>query len=413
MQKTIQEYVVKNWEKLGLPGVVPGRISTLQISRSHGKEYRWGRIAHLLFTEGSSSPAVAAMFCRDKTCEESFERESGILKELARHDFGGNLPRLLDMPRLAGRLVMLQEAAAGMPMSTVAGNARYRLDDTGLRDLVSGHFTRAAAFLKALQGMTPSKPPATDSPAKELDSIASMYCGMLKAKGAEEYIVYGLARAAGAVLEKRARACVVHGDFVPSNIFLDDGGGLKVIDWEFSKTSHLGFLDAMRFIFYYFDVLREHGVFTVDGYYDTFTKRNTWFFDIAMNFINEVDAGLVEGDDDFGTLFGIFLLHDAVLQVDVSGGAEYCDLGLSREMINQLTGLHSLKERENLKENIKKLNARIISMSVETGSHISELNDMVGRYKIELDSVHNSKSWRLTRPLRAVTGLLKGTKPKG
>lgn len=430
MQKTIQNYVLENWNRLFEGRPKPGSLSTLQITRSHGKEYRFGRIVHLLFGEGSETPAVAARFCRDSSYEGYLKEEAGLMKGLMTTGAGRYLPAVLDMPVIGGRTVMVESAAMGLPMSVLAEGARQRMKEDAFRGLVAGHMETAAVFLKELRTSTVAEAPAAGAGLwDETGGILSRYVKMFGLTGPEEYAIFGLGRAVEALSGEDAPMYVIHSDYTPSNIFLDAGGGVKVIDWEFSRRGRLGFMDTMRFVYYYFKLLQKAGAVGKDAFHETFVKGEGWYYDLALRFAMDVEGERAR--EGFHDMLAFFLVNEACLQAEVVGWAT---LGIQyvqpvRDLVNSLTGHDYLRdkaitERDNViaekdrllayKDKVITENGRSVAARDETirarNAAISGCQAKVAGLEQELAGVYGSKSWRLTYPLRWVSARSKGQK---
>jgi len=433
MRKTIQRHVMENWDRLFPDAARPDALHTLQVSQSHNKDFSMGRIVHLLFAGVDDRPVAVAKFCRDGSYERSIENEARLMREISASPLRGGVPALLDTAVLGGRLVMFEEAAPGVPMSLHAQEAFYRLEKGGeaFKGLVRGHFRKAGSFIKEMRAVAASGGGAGGGEFwDEAGPVIAKYVDMLGITGAEEYLAFGLGRAAEQVLGKESGAHLAHMDFIPSNLFLaeevgdgGDGGavGVKVIDWEFSRVSRMGFIDTMRFVYYYFNLLNRHGALGEDASFDTFVRFGNWFSEAAMEFAAEVEGPALNDEDAFRTLLGLSLVYEATLQVEVVGGVEITDIPPIRNAVNLLSGLHSLREREMLKGEVKALKEQAEEQERRIGEkerRIAELGRANGaldqerrRLDTELNSMLGSKSWRITYPLRWVTGTLKGIKP--
>jgi len=82
-----------------------------------------------------------------------------------------------------------------------------------------------------------------------------------------------------------------------------------------------------------------------------------------------------------------------------------------KELEFTVVGLNALVRQKEL--DIAKLDSIIVHKDKVMEANERESKATIRALEGDLASVYASKSWRLTRPLRAVTGLLKGTKPKG
>lgn len=424
MQKAIQQYVLTNWGKLVPSNPKPRALSTLQISRSHGKEYRFGRIVHMLFEEGTDLPLVVARFCRHSGYEDSLISESDFVRGLDGTVIGSNVPKILDTPIICGKRVVLEEAVPGIPVSVLARNEFYNLGLDAFKEAVGRHFEKASSFLKSLRSLPEGGAVSARAGMSDIGPIVSKYSGWLKLNGAEEYAVNGIGRAAEALVCAVTSPCVMHGDYTPSNIFLSEDGGMKVIDWEFASYERLGFLDTMRFIYYYYGILDSLGVFGEDGFHETFIERSNWFSSMSLDFARNIEGEKVKDAEDFRTLFACFLIFEAGLQLDVTGMRDSSDMRDTIERINNLSGFSSLKEREYLfKENERLLKERedLLKVNEQLQSDIVSLKDnmaeasracrgAVDGLSKTIEQMVNSKSWKLTYPLRLISGMMKGVK---
>jgi len=422
----------------------PKSLSTLQISQSHGKKYSFGRIVHLLFEEGSDRPALVAKFCKDAVYEKSIKNEAGLLKELEGAGVGVNVPKMLGTASIGGKLVLFEEAATGMPASVLAQNVYYRVGKSEFKKIASEHMLRAAGFLKTLRADTNSEEKAKGGSLwAEMEQVISNYSNRIKLDVLEEYAIHGCFHAAERLMGEKSDITIIHTDFIPANVFISDDGGLKVIDWEFAAPGRLGFLDTMRFIYYYYALLESLGEFGADGFHDTFIRQSNWFFDVALEFAKDIEGNVVRDGHDFRTLLTCFLVFEAGLQMDVTGplGVDYTKS--IRDCINNLTGFSSLKERMDLvaerdgllrerdgllrerdgllgerdrlsseKECLVVENdgllARLENTEMEFADRESVLNSRLERLSATINSMAHSKSWRLTYPLRWVSARLKG-----
>nr|MDA8161505.1 hypothetical protein [Desulfobacteraceae bacterium] len=344
MQKAIQRYVLSKWGELvpGLP--VPMALTTLQISQGHAKENRFGRVVHMLFCENSSTPVMVAKFCKDRVYENSLKSEAELFKKLVNSGIIGNIPRCLDVSTINGRMVIFEEAAPGTPFSVLAKNVYYRLGINAFKKTVLEHMDKASEFLIFLREAT--KTDGSGGVQDEIGRVISRYAGNKTLTGTEGYCMHGLARTVEGIIGKISSASMVHMDFIPANIFLSENGQIKVIDWEFASESRLCFLDTMRFIYYYYNILREMGVAGEDGFYETFISRSNWFSSLAFEFAAKVDGEIINCYEDFRTLFAFFLVFETGLQCEVSATWRGIYFEPFRELIYNLTGFSPLKELE-------------------------------------------------------------------
>jgi len=409
MLKTIQQHVLNDWERLFPSLKRPDAIHTLQVSQSHRKDFSKGRIVHLLFADGADQPFAAARFCRDRAYEGSLEREASIRRGLTSGGLMECVPAVLDMPVLGGKLVMIETAAEGVPMSVTVEGGCCRLGMDALRELAGRHFGIAAKFMGALKaGTRPEAGTDDGKPWDEIGPVITKYVNLFGVSGVEEYSAFGLGQAAARLLGDGSGACLVHMDFTPSNMMLAEDGGLKVIDWEFSRRGRLGFLDPMRFIYYYYSILKGQGVFGKDAFFETFLKPGNWFTSLAMGFAAEVEGPALKDEDAFRTLLGVFLIYEASLQTEVAGGVDVINTKPERDMVNLISGVHSLRERELLKDEVKAMKADIEGLNLANTALQAERHML----KMEITNMLNSKSWRMTYPVRWVSGILKGIEPK-
>lgn len=415
MQKVIQRHVLDNWGDL-FPGKArPNGLTTLQISQSHGKGYRLGRIVHLIFEAGGDFPILAARFCRDSSYEESLASEANILKELGNTAIASNVPVTLGSPMIGGRRVILEEAVRGKSMSVSARNAYYGLEKNAFKCRVSEHMSLAASFLVSLRQVQLSITGKDDGGTvlAEMTPAISRYTERYKLKGAEEYVLHGLIRAIDALLGENPPACLAHADYTPSNILLRGDAGFKVIDWEFARPSRLGIMDGMRFIYYYYEILNSLHEFGEDGFHETFIKGDNWFSSMAFDFAREVEGGAVKDWSDFRALMGCFLILEANMQVDCRGEIESSDMLHFRERVNSLIGFFSVKEREDLlneKDGLLKEKAAFYREREKLEGEVAESRLQIEYLTKAIEGITSSKSWRLTYPVRRISAMLKRTK---
>ncbi len=426
MQKAIQRYVMSKWEEF-MPGIpAPGALTTLQISQGHGKENRFGRVVHLLFCEDSVIPLIVARFCKDRGYEDSLKSEAEFLEKLGNSKISESIPRFLCDTMINGKLVIFEEAAPGTPFSVLAKNVYHRFGNDAFKKTVAEHMDKASAFLISLRETT--RADRNGGIQVEIGRVISKYAGTVTLTGTEGYCIHGLARTVEDIIGKSSSASLAHMDFIPANIFLSENGQIKVIDWEFASESRLCFLDTMRFIYYYYNILQELGVAGEDGFYETFISRSNWFSALAFEFAAKVEGEIINCSDDFRTLFAFFLVFEVGLQCEVSTIWRDIYFEPFLELIYNLTGFSSLKELEDKNRIITEKDKSIAdrdNIIAEKDNAIAERDNAIAERdgiitdkdnriaglemkRIELESVLNSKSWRLTYPLRWVSARLKG-----
>lgn len=401
MQKSIQRYVLSNWDKIFPGEQAPQTLSTLQISQSHEKEHRYGRVVHLLFEDNSDTPVMAAKFCKDSRYEGSLERESVFIRELESSAIKDNVPKVLDTHIINGKLVVFEEAAPGTPFSVLAKNAYYSLNGDAFKEIVKGHMNMASTFLTSLREATRND---SSNPWTEIDDVVSDYSRRLELSGNEKYLVYGLARAVEEIIGDNSPTTLVHTDFITSNVFLSLDGKIKAIDWEFASKRHLGFLDTMRFIYHYYIILKDLGALGDDSFHETFIKRSNWFSSLSLEFAENVEGKILGDAANFRTLFAFFLIFDLCLQSEVNMIWNVLYKEYHRELINNFIGFSSLKEMEDLRKDKRDLLERQEDLLEELGQLQIK---MAGMNKM-IESMSNSKSWRLTYPIRWVSARMKG-----
>ena len=433
MQKAIQQYVLSKWKELFPSTSAPKALATLQISQAHGKENKFGRVVHLLFNEGSATPILVAKFCKAMEYERSLEIEATLLKRLENSEIRDGIPRLLGVSTINEKLVTFEEAAPGTPLSVLAKNAYHRLGIDVFKRTVADHMDKAADFLISLREATWTE--GNDGSRAEIERVISKYADGKNLTGTEGYCIHGLARTVESMIADSS-ASLTHMDFIPANIFLpEDSPQIKVIDWEFASESCLCFLDTMRFVYYYYNILQELGVAGEDGFYETFISRSNWFSSLAFEFAAKVDGKIIKGSDDFRTMLAFFLVFEAGLQCEVSTVWSAIYMESFRGLIYNLTGFSSLKELEDKNKTIAEKDRNIAdrdSAIVEKDDAIADRDRCIAERdravvdrdntitakdnlitglemkRIELESVLNSKRWRLTYPLRWVSARLKG-----
>ena len=123
-----------------------------------------------------------------------------------------------------------------------------------------------------------------------------------------------------------AHDCLLHGDFVPSNIFrLGEGdapGGLGLIDWELASRHGATVVDYGRFAYYYLCHLEslqtELGTTRDELLGRVFVTREGWLSEVVGRFLAGAFPGAAFEWDTAVQLMRFALLHDLLIQCDHS-----------------------------------------------------------------------------------------------
>lgn len=323
MMNLIQQYILNNWESMGIHGSKPKKLSSIQISMGQGKRYDKGRLVHLIFRDDESKPFIVAKFCRSEEYEYHLKRESEICNILREKYNLSYPPRQIYQTVIGKKLVNFEEFIDGTSFKISLDNSvvSSNYSSESLQKIIEQHFEQTSQIIYHLNSYAEK----TDRKhiEDELDAVIKHFKGYYA--GNKEFIelIDKEVSSIFEILPQEAFRRIVNFDFIPQNIICNRDR-VRVIDWEFSDLSTLLFLEPLRFLYYYLWELMNLKVFKVDDFAANFaylTKSDSegWLINLIREFYSE--NNLYKLPLEKGLL--MLLIFEADLQFRTTNYLEY------------------------------------------------------------------------------------------
>jgi hypothetical protein len=418
LKREIEEYITSNWGSLGSGGQAPLRMSSLVISQPHGRDYDKGKMTHIVFAEGDEAPALVAKYCKSRAYEHSLKREVDASGGLEKMGLKGYAPEVAGTAEVDGREVLFLRPVQGMAISLQIRELAFRegWDSPELMSLVRDYFGLAAEYLVKLGSSDGDGIVVTNETLRDkVEPVISRYMNGLGIDGQERRSCEETLGVFEQLIGKKIRPRIVHGDFIPSNLFLAEGKKhLVAIDWEFASPVGLYSLDALRFLYYCYEdiagaVIREEDH---DAHFmETFVRRGNWYGELAFDFAVSVlgEFGLDYGG--YKRLFAFSLMHEYGLQSDMARFPDIHRTASTRRRVNYLAGFgetgltgHASNKIANEEEN-QSMEQRLDSLAERVDrleETISSVADTARRTELQLARVQGSLPWRIYSKLAEV-----------
>jgi aminoglycoside phosphotransferase (APT) family kinase protein len=229
---------------------VGGRAACLAVSRDPN-----AKVTVLLFPPGAARPAYVAKVPTTDVAARSVEREAAQLTEVGARPLGPvgtTIPKVVATVEHLGRPVLVMTAMPGQSMLAAYHSWRH----TARREAVAADFAAAGAWLAGLQSSTAGTGQA--SLARMLDGVAESVGRRFGGQPGTEDDLAELAGLADRLAGHLVPQPVVHGDFWPGNLLVDQGQVLGVIDWEAARPAGSPVSDLARFATSYSLYLDRH-----------------------------------------------------------------------------------------------------------------------------------------------------------
>jgi hypothetical protein len=230
---------------LDLPGM---RALVLAFSKDPN-----AKLTVLLFPPDSPRPTLAVKVPTTALAEASIAAERDVLSKvrLGLPDaIQASIPKLEDLPALAGRPSLVATALPGVPMTTRYHAWRHISSPKGAR----ADFGAAERWLAGFQG-------ATARPRKPVDLEGGLPDVLRRRFAAEPHLVELLSTLSEIHARLRATSTprtAVHGDFWFGNLLWDGGEISGVVDWEHGALTGEPVRDLVRFPLAYALYLDRH-----------------------------------------------------------------------------------------------------------------------------------------------------------
>ncbi|MCW2614753.1 MAG: hypothetical protein JWN08_1747 [Frankiales bacterium] len=201
------------------------------------------RVTMVLFA-ADGTPVAVAKCGRAAGAEQALVREHEALRRLGsqlQEPLRGSIPAALLLDRVAGRLVLVQAALPGRPMTT----AYYAPGHTSDPSAVAADFTAAGQWLDAFQARTAQ--PGGEPLEVELKRLKTAYRDRVGWSVEEAQLFQEMADRAAAMAAEPLPTVAVHGDFWPGNLLVGRAGLSGVVDWELARPSGHPYRDVLKF----------------------------------------------------------------------------------------------------------------------------------------------------------------------
>jgi aminoglycoside phosphotransferase len=229
---------------------VGGRVACLAMSRDPN-----AKVTILLFPPGATRPAYVAKVATTDIAARSVEREAGQLAEVGCLPLGPvstTIPKVVATVEHLGRPVLVMTALPGQSMLAAYHSWRHTARPT----TVAADFAAAGRWLAGLHGATAGT--GSVSLAQMLDGVTDVIGRRFGRESGTDADLVDLASLHGRLADHRTPPSVVHGDFWPGNLLVEDGAVLGVIDWESARLTGTPAGDLARFVTSYSLYLDRH-----------------------------------------------------------------------------------------------------------------------------------------------------------
>jgi aminoglycoside phosphotransferase (APT) family kinase protein len=200
------------------------------------------KVTTVLVSAQTGRPVLVAKAPLTAVAERSVEAEAQLLQELGKLGLNRRfeaIPDVVELVEFEGRTALVMTAVPGTPMTTSYFAWRHTRDPAR----VAADFTAAGEWLAALQAATAQGPTAVD-----LDGgVAALLAGRFSEDQELEADLDRLAELNGRLSADAVPRTLVHGDFWPGNLLLENGRVTGVVDWEAGSTSGEPLRDLVRF----------------------------------------------------------------------------------------------------------------------------------------------------------------------
>jgi hypothetical protein len=319
MTRAVADYVTENWTTM-LPKK-PERVDILQLSAATGKKFERGRIKLLVFADGEPSPSLVAVFARAREYDESVRKEAEIYRMPLWGDFPMRVPKVAALDSILGAPVLFRHAWPGATMHARLASVRHSgsFRPEQLEQTVGEDFRIARLCLEALHARTRNY--ENSSASALIDDAFGKAAAIWEP---DLFPNLDALRATVSTYYENMPDCILHGDFIPSNLILNENEGrpeIGLIDWELSLVNGITILDYCRFIYYYAVLLEE--LQTELGNREAvlkeiFVEKKTWLSSTVGEFLAAGIPELEEEGELSVRLMQFSLLYDALLQCDHS-----------------------------------------------------------------------------------------------
>jgi aminoglycoside phosphotransferase (APT) family kinase protein len=229
---------------------VGGRAACLAVSRDPN-----AKVTILLFPPGATRPAYVAKVPTTDAAARSVEREAEHLAEVGGQRLGlvsTTIPKVVATVEHLGRPVLVMTAMPGQSMLAAYHSWRH----TARQKTVAADFAAAGDWLAGLYDAATGTEHV--SLAQLLDGVADVISGRFGREPGVDADLAELAGLRGRLADHRTPQSVVHGDFWPGNLLVENGRVLGVIDWESARLTGTPARDLARFVTSYSLYLDRH-----------------------------------------------------------------------------------------------------------------------------------------------------------
>lgn len=239
----IADYLNENRASLGLP---PGLQSAdLSFFKAGGNPWEKGRINFLVFSKQDAEPLLFIKSMRGKDPDESLRREYHMIQKLAAcPELQIHLPLPVQMITLAGHDVMLQKACHGERMLASLTQSPFLLFQ---QNRIRENFSRSLEFVTKLNTVAQTRITPDEFDHAVLNPFLDFYEDY-GCSGSDKVMLSELLEKICRIMGNNPVCTPLHGDYSATNIFIDSGNQIKIIDWETAAENSLPFLDLFYFM---------------------------------------------------------------------------------------------------------------------------------------------------------------------
>lgn len=303
------------------------------------------RVILMLFRKGEKEPFVVCKLSKSDEYNATLENEYRYMEKMSQES--RICPRPILMTRIDGLVCTMEEY---IPGKTVQNEIREFFnvntpDHNEYADLVRRHFAISNDLIRAFDNLT-GKGKASD-PLQELESVFDFCEASFEFSGEKEkrFLREAKERIGTNLASLFSNSRDVNFDFIPANIKVSG----RSFDLEFVRNSSFGFLEFLRFFYYYYFEIHRTGNLVYSPIYLHSMYLMLLLDDgpLAREFKNYFKDVPMTSENIQGLLL-VFALHEARIQSEVIQYKRKDFKAYWRSNINFLTGYYLSDEISDL-----------------------------------------------------------------
>lgn len=283
----------------------------LQLSGTSGKQFSKGRLKLVMFDD-TDQPDIVAISYRDKTQGHRLEKEKALLDSPFFKELSSLItPKCLGLTNIYERPTLFQNYLHGQTMTQRLAEHRYTMNHD-----INTIFQEASSHLKIADRII-SDFHATTANRSDKDGSSALIKAVHNAMGKRVDEACSIADK----LSRQSSTTLVHNDFVPWNIILQNKGLPAVLDWELASFSSLSFMDWIRFAWgtlYDLFCLKLDNQKNWPAYLSSALLEGSHPLSSAIGEFLEKGIGIPISSNDMKSVFIFFFAHEELLQKEQS-----------------------------------------------------------------------------------------------